>query len=68
MTQSIGAVGMDACSGQGVISVWTELALGGYGVVESPGCLDTWLFDHYRFSLSFRFPELAEEKSGERSW
>jgi len=42
MTRSIGAVGVDAFSGQRVTSVWTELALRGYGVAESPGCLDTW--------------------------
>jgi len=42
MGEAPGDGGVDAYSEQGVTSVWTKLALGGYGVAESSGFLDTW--------------------------
>ena len=50
MTRSIGAIGVDACSKQGVTSVWIELAPEGYRVAESLGCLDTW---HHHVRVKF---------------
>ena len=41
MTWGISSTEMEVSSGRRVTSVLTELALGGYGVTESPLCLDT---------------------------
>ena len=42
MRRSIRAVGVDASSERRVTFVWTKLVPRGYGVTESPDCLDTW--------------------------